>query len=1099
MSDLRRFLGRAPDGRELYRYRVSDEQYAQLRRFLRHELRTRGLRYASRELHALFCVFSAEWWRREHEQGPWSWKGITEAVGVGGEPYEAVEIAVDRGLRLLGRPLLRSRLGHRQRLVTVACEGGLPLRRLAVEGARLRAYLRDVLEHLEALGMTGQEEAERLCDIAERHDHRLPVSLRREIVHRLVGEMAGRAWALRRELPPDTADPVAVLDRIRPEWREHLPLVVSDDSAEALLRGLMRDVARVASGRGTRVRMLACLTLHGTTAALSRFLDLPRTVTDAQLARVFRDQALPAGSRVQLRLRAEGGDTVRCGVLSRLGDGAWTCQPVAGAELVGREAARAVSVLAATRAGTIEAATVEGSGPLGPLPWVFRRSAGQRARWDLVASGSARRREPELWVALPDGATAEGDYAPDPRTVLGRALVRAVGAVRVATDAGLVRVVAGSDRSDTATYELRGRRFDRVVTSRTTWLGLPTLVRRLGEREEPVPVELQDGGRWRAVRAGDVGELQLRARVDGVAVYRGCVRVVPEDLWLDPRIGDGVSPGAWVIESRALIDVGVPEDPRWRAEKSGQGGRFQIELSALGEVPGRVPLTLEFAHGLFLGEVPFPQRTLHFEDADGCVLAPGMELHVKRLGGIRAVGMSPDPSARFAVTLQPRGLGPGDPAPCGCTFQLEAQPTREQVLDLRDVQTAALGMLDATERLDAFVRIRLFEIGGSTREVSISTRRYDWTFAMDDEAGEVLLVGPGHEELGEVVVEARPFADIARVERLPQRAVDRHAPPRWVFDRSLYEQCTWLITAREGSWYRCRPVPRRGSGPVVELTGLRAAFELPSEDLRHECIRSLLHEMSAHWSHPDWEVVDAFLDLAGNLPVATFDLFRVLSRHTHAAAVVAVRAAGSDAGRLVQILDGLEELVFLWEAVPFQAWWDTFDRLVEAFPAAHEGYAINEVFARGNALGKELPFVLVPLHHWARARGYEVAGEPDPQLPVCMTFVSGAASALLLPRQDAVQDFLRRRSSEQSWPAPPPGTSLSDPGSLAVAEPHLDAHRRRVLDAPAVLACAATGEAVLSAGETLFLEEVRAFDEDYFRECFLFSYFAGVAWRFGDP
>ncbi len=31
---------------------------------------------------ALFCVFAAEWWRREHVLGPWSWDGIKEAVGV---------------------------------------------------------------------------------------------------------------------------------------------------------------------------------------------------------------------------------------------------------------------------------------------------------------------------------------------------------------------------------------------------------------------------------------------------------------------------------------------------------------------------------------------------------------------------------------------------------------------------------------------------------------------------------------------------------------------------------------------------------------------------------------------------------------------------------------------------------------------------------------------------------------------------------------------------------------------------------------------------------------------------------------------------------
>ncbi|HHO54719.1 MAG TPA: hypothetical protein ENK18_28565, partial [Deltaproteobacteria bacterium] len=156
MDRLRHFLGKAPDGREIYRYRLPDERYHELRRYLRESLRS-GLGSTSRENQALFCVFSAEWWRREHECGPWSWEGIRGALGLGGEPYTAIARAAESGLDLLKRPVLRSERGDRRWLVTLACEGGLPLRRLDVEGARLRAYFRDVLEHLEALGMTGGE------------------------------------------------------------------------------------------------------------------------------------------------------------------------------------------------------------------------------------------------------------------------------------------------------------------------------------------------------------------------------------------------------------------------------------------------------------------------------------------------------------------------------------------------------------------------------------------------------------------------------------------------------------------------------------------------------------------------------------------------------------------------------------------------------------------------------------------------------------------------------------------------------------------------------------------------------------------------------
>jgi len=64
---------------------------------------------------------------------------------------------------------------------------------------------------------------------------------------------------------------------------------------------------------------------------------------------------------------------------------------------------------------------------------------------------------------------------------------------------------------------------------------------------------------------------------------------------------------------------------------------------------------------------------------------------------------------------------------------------------------------------------------------------------------------------------------------------------------------------------------------------------------------------------------------------------------------------------------------------------------------------------------------------------------------------------------------------------------------LAVSQPTDDLHRRRVLDAPVLLALAAAGQRILDPVETLFLEDVRSFDDPYFSECFLRTFCALVA------
>lgn len=1094
MSKLIHFLGTRPDGRELYRYRLTKAQYDELRDSLRRDLERTGLVRANDATCALFCVFAAEWWRREHERGPWTWEWIKEALGVASAPYSALAQAVDRGLRVLQRPLLTS-FGERQRLITVACEGGLPLRRLQVAGARLPVFFRDVLEHLEAVGMSGLEDPDELEAIASRYDHRLPRSLQRSIVHRLVGELVGRAWSLRRSLPEGTDNPVSALDASEPGWRDHLPLVVSDDSAQALLRGLMVDVAQVAAGRRRRLRVLATLTLGEDRARLQRLLEMPASLSDEDLESTFEGQVLPSGNRIQVRMRTEVGDTIRCGVLSRTGAEGWSFQPVRGAAIGGSAATQMVTLVAATRAGVVESASIEGGTPLGPLPWVFRPASGSTRRWELVACGSTRRREPELLVALPSGVEAEGSYAEDGRRVEGRALIRVHGEVRIRTNAGSVRVVAGSPTDETAGYELRGRRFEKVATSRTAWLGMPQLMRRRGSLLDSAELQVRDVDGWRPAAADDVGELRVRSLDNGGVVFNERIRVVPKDLVLKLEVGDRRTPGAIEVSSSALLRAGVPEDPRWSSVISFDSGRARIELTATDTIPGRVPLALVFPQTMLKGDLPFPVRTLHFETPDGMQVERDARFHFKRLGGLRAVALSPNPRAQFAVSIQ--AVSGSGPVPAERMFSLDLQPAGEHTLHLRDIQSAALEMLDATESLDATIRIRLWEVGGSARGTAITARRYDWTLARDAEVGDVVLQGAQPVELDEVVVEARPFANIQEVTVLQRRATTDPGDFRWAFRPDDRSGGSWLITARECSWYRCRAIPFSGAGDAPPLEGLRRCFELHRESERHEAIRNVLDDMCRDWSHPDWKVVDGYLRMLGDLPAATFDLNRVIARHPRAAAFVALRAAGWGSAEFLQVLDGFEELVFLWASIPFNTWRDTFTALLDAYPAALAEYAFPEVVARGKAIGGELPTALVALHHWARERGEVIPGAVDSQIPLEMTFEADRESDLLAFRSPSAEE-LTRRHSDEPWPIPPEGVVLSSAQDVAVASSNLPTPQRRVLDAPAVLARAAVGDSELSAGETLFLEEVRSFDEGYFRETFLLTFLALIARHHGD-
>ena len=137
------------DGHPLYRYRVTPDELDLLRVELKFHLDTRGS-FRMAEDCAAFCLFGAEWFRRNYQCGPWSWDVIFDALGLVGErrPKAQATVAeyVKRGLRYWNVRLLSTQLMNLY-LRTLVCQGGFPINTLRNEGAglsrMLKACLRD--------------------------------------------------------------------------------------------------------------------------------------------------------------------------------------------------------------------------------------------------------------------------------------------------------------------------------------------------------------------------------------------------------------------------------------------------------------------------------------------------------------------------------------------------------------------------------------------------------------------------------------------------------------------------------------------------------------------------------------------------------------------------------------------------------------------------------------------------------------------------------------------------------------------------------------------------------------------------------------------
>src|SRR6266446_6434120 len=233
------------NGIHLYEYKRSDAQYETLKNAVCRQLPRvlRGRRLCA--FAGMFCLFAAETFRRQYTGGPWTWDIVFAEAGHAAPPQPLISQWVSEGLQRWRRPLLEDHSGKHMYLVTLVCEGGLPLRLLHRENAHLSRYFRELLTVYHRKRHTPDEcnTTEMAPQIAARY---LPASLRNEIVFRLSSDLIQSIVQLQ-ERVPDASDPIAELNSIEPDWRKNLPLPVEDATVDILLRNLMghaRDLAQ---------------------------------------------------------------------------------------------------------------------------------------------------------------------------------------------------------------------------------------------------------------------------------------------------------------------------------------------------------------------------------------------------------------------------------------------------------------------------------------------------------------------------------------------------------------------------------------------------------------------------------------------------------------------------------------------------------------------------------------------------------------------------------------------------------------------------------------------------------------------------------------
>jgi hypothetical protein len=940
---LARFLfpctrGTEPDGRAIYAYRCSDEKYEDLKNLIKKDillmLSPKGY---SKYLPALFCLYAAETFRRKHSEGAWSWDTVFAPLNID-VPYPECNIDnwariwVEQGLKIWKRRLLRHQAGKGNRafLLTIACEGGLPLNLLHKQNTNLTQFFRSVLEQYHAQRFGGVDVAEQ---IANQRSFLLPRSLRQEIVFRLTGELIARVTDLQQQAG-NTSDPILVLDRLDKGWRKQLPLSLEDDAAKALLTGLVRQSGEIVKNTAARVLWRGCLqkSLHGW--QVWKTLDFPERLSDEQLNSLLANSVSSPIPRLRIVLQTpEGSDTVAWLTLYRQHERTfyrreWLYR-AGSVKLAGNRVGQSHKVLLSTTE-TSYLVSVHNDEAWGDLPWVFIGGETD-GKWEWLTEGSATTKQAVALVAVTDDFSSVALNGGESLAIgfilsVGRTLYKVKGSVKFCSSVGgNYHICCQAEVDSDESYRLRGHMVSEALNERPIFRGLPCFIatQQAGQVYQPKGKvqwrPFYEDGTWRMGDTGCCGRVWLRLIDEsGTERIRRQTDIVPRNFRIMRTVGTNITSGSYRLHGVVQAQVLTPTKPVLEIKQMGDG--IQLNCPALHDAnlePIRLRLIWPRAEAIEM-TLPYPQRGAVFT-FDGKILPDQSVVPLGRLGGLQLFIQDQTDNGRFTldVALEGSTLGFRQKLPPlqNCSLQFLLDSERDRLASL----------LASTHTKDVSVKIQV--VSGGTCLAKVIVARFDVTMQPDREHNRVSISDKSLQRLGDdwqsrICLEMIPLWNPCS-EPVPLTEIEGNDSV-WGIPSRLPPGPWWII-GRDGSWARFRPLLwtvknlEEGTDIPTEENALplEAIIKIADEQQRKQHLNNLMKALGSDPEHSDWELITAYIGLSSEFPPSTLDVLTHLVDHPATLALLLLKSTEEDFNKIWSLS---EQMPFSWSLIPAKTW-----------------------------------------------------------------------------------------------------------------------------------------------------------------------------------
>ncbi|KJR98716.1 MAG: hypothetical protein VR65_19575 [Desulfobulbaceae bacterium BRH_c16a] len=924
-----------PDGRPLYAYKCGCADYETLKSIVLSALNTSLWNWPAPS-EARFCLFAAETWRRCHSGGPWKWETVFRELEYYVPEHSWLSKTVENGLRWWRRPLLKNRVGHREFLVTIACEGGLPLLLLQKENVHLYRYFRQLLTayHLErkSLSCDARQLAQRLSSI-------IPQSLRHDIVFSLSGDLIQNIVDLQEQVA-DAPDPISALDQKVGDWRNLLPLPLEDDTIERLLRNLVNEARTLSITERQKIRWRRFLILKGEEWSIEQVLDLPDRVSGSSLQAWLNSTNIPSRLRIFLytskgpeqialltRLKGEGSNAVfRCEVLRRQG------VKLSGAEILDGVRLRISDGIKDHHL------SIEGDQEWGPLPWSFRTG---EEDMEFLGEGTIKSKVPKIFVLAPPDGSFEGDGSFEPVGLsLGtdRMLFEITGKGEWRhPELGICRYQCASAEESTETFLLDGPRIMMQLEENSPFQGAPKLfvINNNGNRHRIDNARLEwrpaglSGLEWQKDIDECMGEVWIRYCDDeGSQFLLRKVRVVPPSIRISiEKIGIKQNEaGSIRIVGLGLCKVWCENIPgcHFEAQPISDGVDI-LSFSTHGSSITQFSCSISWSGGRSLIlQLPFPRQGAAFV-IGGNSIPPGGKIAASRLAAVHAIIQAPVGEKYFHLTAEIKSRNAAYYSfSLNESIYLDGRGRGQ--FDLHRIQEKLSSMLALTGDLDAVAELKILDIMERSL-AAMEVGLFELVF-IPDYASNLLTLPINCIEQLEKSWEQQLNIKMIKLwqpEAEPLLLKRSGASVAWTVPEEL-EAGPWLVLGEEGDWPRFRPVLWRIDGELEPSTSLLVQTICEQDRLtRQNKFHEFVQQLGQNPDHPDWTFFSDYLQLTRRYPASAFDLFRYLIKEPEALVLGLLRSDDKDFDAIWSLA---YQLPFSWHLVPVAIWESAASRFI---------------------------------------------------------------------------------------------------------------------------------------------------------------------------